>query len=178
MPAVKALLLKPGILLFVLLMLPVQLPVQAADPVSSHPLFKLERSKNANFIQYDAQVTPDGRLSKKDPVVGYWIRLAEQGQRKELTWTQRTFAFGFKTKLAKDRESLKMQMKLDLGAPILVVREGDSFRATVPIEGDPSWLEKIFIDSSRKGLSVDIRYVELFGTDRETGEARYQKIVP
>ena len=164
-----------AILILALLFAP--LLVQAETP-TRQDLFHIERSKNANIIQYDAQVGADGKLFKKEPVVGYWIRLAEEGQVMELSWVQKTFAFGFNAKPASDRESLVLEMKLDLGAPIRVIRDGDRFRATVPIEGSPSWLEKIYIDAERKGLSANIHYVEIFGTDRETGEARYQKIVP
>jgi hypothetical protein len=153
-------------------------PVLMAGETVRQPLFKIERSKNANIIQYDAQVAADGKLFKKEPVVGYWIRLAEQGQVMELSWLQRTFAFGFDAKLARDRESLELRMKLDLGAPIRVVRDGALFRATVPIEGKSSWLEKIYIDADRKGLSANIRYVEVYGRDVENGDARYQKIIP
>ena len=149
----------------------------AQDPVI-HPLFKIERSKNANIIQYDARSGADGSLMKKDPVVGYWIRLNEQGQRMELTWTQRTFAFGFKTRLAKDRQSAEVDMVADLGAPVSVIREGDIYRATAPIDGRTSYLEKIYIKASGKGIKVNVEYVETFGKDVETGEDRYQKIVP
>ena len=151
--------------------------LQAAD-AEIHPLFKIERSKNANIIQYDARSDPDGKLLKKDPVVGYWIRLAEQGQVKELTWVQRTFAFGFGTELARDRESAEVEMKVDLGSPISVSRFGDRFRATVPIDGKTSFLDRIFIRAYPKGIAVKVEYFELFGTDVETGEARYQKILP
>jgi hypothetical protein len=149
----------------------------AQDPVI-HPLFKIERSKNSNIIQYDARSGPDGKLLKKDPLIGYWIRHNEQGQRMELSWVQRTFAFGFKTKLAKDRESAEMEMAQDLGAPISVIRVGDVYRATAPLEGGTSYLDKIYIKASGKGIKVNVEYVETFGKDVETGEDRYQKIVP
>jgi hypothetical protein len=149
----------------------------AQDPVI-HPLFKIERSKNANIIQYDARSGPDGKLLKNDPIVGYWIRLNEQGQRMELTWVQKTFAFGFKTRLAKDRQSAEMDMVADLGAPVSVIREGDDYRATIPIEEKTSYLDRIYIKASGKGTKVDVEYVETFGRDMETGEERYQKIVP
>ena len=149
----------------------------AQDPVI-HPLFKIERSKNANIIQYDARSGPDGKLLKKDPIDGYWIRLNEQGQRMELTWVQRTFAFGFKTRLAKDRESAEMDMVADLGAPVTVSRHGDVFRATIPIEGRTSFLDRVYIKAHGKGIKVNVEYVETFGEDVETGEDRYQKIVP
>jgi len=151
--------------------------VLAQTPDRQH-LFKIERSKNANIVQYDAQVGPDGKLLKKEPVVAYWIRLAEQGQVQKLSWIQRTFAFGFKAKLDRTRETAELDMSGDFGRPIIVIREGDHYRATAPIDGSQSYLEKIFIQAHGKGISVTIEYIELFGKDMETGEARYQKFVP
>ena len=166
-----------GVLTAVLVLALVSTSLYAQDPVI-HPLFKIERSKNANIIQYDARSGPDGKLLKNDPIIGYWIRLNEQGQRMDLTWVQKTFAFGFKTRLAKDRQSAEMDMVADLGAPVSVIREGDDYRATIPIEGKTSYLDRIYIKASGKGTKVDVEYVETFGRDMETGEDRYQKIVP
>ena len=150
---------------------------QAETPTQQH-LFKIERSKNANIIQYDAQVGPDGKLLKKEPVVGYWIRLAEQGQVQELSWVQRTFAFGFDAKLDRNRERAELDMAADFGRPIIVIRNRDVYRATAPIDGSLSYLEKIFIQASGKGMSITVEYIELYGEDMETGEARYQKFIP
>lgn len=149
-----------------------------AATVTSQGLFHIARSKNANIIQYDAQVGTDGKLVKSEPVVGYWIRLAEQGQVKKLSWLQRTFAFGFRTKIGAGRESAKLTMKVDLGEPISIIREEDQYRATAPINGSPSYLEKIFIQASGKGMFVKIEYIELFGKDMETGESQQQQITP
>lgn len=149
-----------------------------AETLTNHPLFHIERSKNANIVQYDAQVAEDGKLFRKEPVVAYWIRLNEQGQKQELNWLQRTLAYGFKTDLDKSREVAEVNMKADVGQTIKVVRDGNRFRATIIIDGAPAYFEKMYIDSKRKGLSVDVYYVELFGEDIKTGEARYEKIVP
>ena len=153
------------------------LPVQAETPARQH-LFHIERSKNANIVQYDAQVGLDGKLFKKEPVVGYWVRLAEQGQVKKLNWIQRTFAYGFDTRLDESRESAGLNMKADVGREIDIVRNGDEYRATVMIDGALTYFEKMYIDASLKGLSLTVRYVELFGEDIQTGEARYEKFVP
>ena len=164
-----------AILMLALLCTP--LLVQAETPTRQH-LFKIERSKNANIIQYDAQIAPDGKLMKKEPVVGYWIRLAEQGQVQELSWVQRNFAFGFKAKLDSSREKVKLDMAADFGQPIFVIRNGDEYRATFSIEGSLSYLEKIFIQASGKGMRITIEYIEMFGVDVETGEASYEKFFP
>ena len=54
----------------------------------------------------------------------------------------------------------------------------DVYRATAPLEGRTSYLDKIYISASRKGLKIDVEYIEVFGKDVETGEDRYEKIVP
>jgi len=149
-----------------------------AETLTSHPLFHIARSKNANIVQYDAQVAEDGKLYKKEPVVGYWIRLNEQGQKQELSWLQRTFAFGFNAKADKSRESAVIDMKADVGEAIKVIRDGDKYRATITIDGAPSYFEKMYIDATRDGMSLDVRYVELFGKDMKTGEDRYEKLHP
>ena len=150
---------------------------QAEAPVYQH-LFHIERSKNANIVQYDAQLDADGKLDRKNPVVAYWVRLAEQGQVEKLSWIQKTFAYGFKARLGPGAQSAELDMKVDLGEPITIIRAGDQYRATAPLEDLPSYLEKIFIKASVKGLSINIDYIEFFGTDIKTGEKRYQKVFP
>ena len=164
-----------GLMMLALICFPALLP---AEPPDFQHLFKIERSKNANIVQYDAQLGPDGKLQKKEPVVAYWIRLAEQGQVEKLSWVQRVFAYGFKAKLDRDRETAALDMSADFGRPIIVIREGDQYRATAPIDGSQSYLEKIFIQAHGKGISVTVEYIELFGEDMKTGESRYQKFVP
>ena len=143
-----------------------------------HPLFKIERSKNANIIQYDARSGDDGKLLKKQPIVGYWIRLAEQGQVKKLTWLQKTFVYGFKTKLAKDRKSAEMNMVVDVGPPISVIRAGDRYRAIMSISGNEAYLDRVYVKSSKTVLGARVDYIEVFGKDIETGQDLYQKVTP
>ncbi len=83
------------------------------DEPDRDALFHIERNKNANIVQYDAQIKPDGMLYSKEPVVGYWIRLADQGQVKELTWIQKTFAYGFTVKLNKDENTATLDMVVE-----------------------------------------------------------------
>jgi len=75
-------------------------------PETRH-LFKIERSKNANIVQYDVQVTPDGKLYQQEPIIAYWIRLTEDGRKRELTFFQRKWSYGFKTKYDAVSEQLR-----------------------------------------------------------------------
>ena len=141
-------------------------------------LFKIERSKNANIIQYDAQIGADGKLYKREPIVGYWIRLAEQGQVKELNWIQRQFAFGFDAEYHQKIDSATINMVADIGQPIEVRHLNGKYRAVVKLDGKFSELDRIFIQAHGKGISVTVEYVEIFGNDLKTGEKTYVKIIP
>ena len=149
-----------------------------AQEISRQPLFKIERSKNANIVQYDAQVDADGNLLKKKPVIAYWVRLAEEGQVEELSWIQRQFIYGFNAQFDRSGETVQLDMKADVGREIAVVRDGGVYRATLMIDGSLSYFEKMFIDASRKGWKITVYYVELYGVDVRTGEARYEKFTP
>jgi hypothetical protein len=48
---------------------------------TTQPLFTIERSKNANVLHYEANLTAQGELDPKEPIVIYWIMKAEKGQR-------------------------------------------------------------------------------------------------
>jgi hypothetical protein len=162
-------------LIVILLLAPAMV---AATGLERQSLFKIERSKNANIIQYDAQIGADGKLYKKEPVIGYWIRLAEQGQVKKLSWVQRKFAFGFDTKFHQSSDSATINMVADLGQPIEVRHHDGKYRAILKLDDGESELEKIFIQAHGKGISVTVEYIEIFGNDLESGEKTYAKIIP
>ena len=166
--------LKSSFLIFALLFTPV---VIFAEQVGQ-PLFKIERNTNANIVQYDAQLGPDGKLYKKEPVVAYWIRLADQGQVMELSWIQKKFAYGFSAKYDKRSDSVTVDMAADIGRLIKVLHRGDSYQATTKIDGKPSRIVTIFIHATGKGMSTTVDYIELNGTGLDTGEETYERFVP
>ncbi len=141
-------------------------------------LFYIERNKNANIIQYDAQVTADGQLYSKEPVVGYWVRLAEQGQVKELIWIEKKFAYGFTTKLNKQKNTVTLDMVANLGRSIVVRQDGGDYRAVARIDGVDSYIEKIFIHATGKGTSTKVNYIELYGKAVNNGNDQYERFSP
>ena len=151
--------------------------IVAAD-VSQQSLFKIERNKNANIVQYDIVTTEDGRFRKKKPVVAYWVRLAKDGEIRELSWVQKRFAYGFKTKVDKAAESIELDMVADIGRPIFVERAGDAYRAWMQISGEDCFLEKMFIHSSGSGMSTKVNYIEMFGEEKDSLDACYEKLEP
>ena len=65
-------------------------------PAPNEPgqVFYLQRTSNANTVIYALNFDGTGKVDAQHPVDVYWRRYAEKGQRKELGFFERTFAFG------------------------------------------------------------------------------------
>ena len=154
------------------------LAAPAAAQVKTSPLFIIERSKNANVVHYDARLTADGKLDPKEPVIVYWVMLAEDGRRKELSWIEKKKAYGFEIEPDPSVKGYKMTLVADPQRPITVKQERDAVRAEGIIDGRPAVLEKMYIKASDGLTGPKVEYLELYGKDLQTGGKRYQKIIP
>ncbi|RZJ87626.1 MAG: DUF4833 domain-containing protein [Chryseobacterium sp.] len=67
-------------------------PIPTGDP---NQLFYLQRTSNSNTVVYGLNYK-NGALDPEEPVNAYWIRYADQGQKSDLTFLQRHFAYGIK----------------------------------------------------------------------------------
>jgi hypothetical protein len=154
-------------------------PVWAQKAESTRdPLFHIERSKNSNIVQYDAQLDENGNLHSKEPVTGYWIRHNEQGQVEKLSWAQKKLAYGFKIKLNSEKNTAKMDMAANLGRSITIKRADNDYKAVTDIDGVASYLDKIYIQSSGKGLSTKVDYIDLFGKSVTSQNDQYERFIP
>jgi hypothetical protein len=164
-------------LLALLVAIPVFPRMSAAEDFTIQRLFHIERNKNANIVVYDARVLPEGKLTKKDPVEVYWLKLAEDGERKKLKRIERKMAYGFKVRDQEDAQ-LRLDMKADIGRDIFVAAVQDTFRALIDIDGRRAVLNRIYIFAKEGGILPSVEYIEMFGVDLETGEERYEKYLP
>jgi len=158
------------------LIIPVFAQAEEEDTVV-HRLFHIERNKNANIVVYDALADADGNLIKKDPVIVYWLKLAEDGERKKLKSIERRMAYGFKIE-EREGNLLELKMKADIGRNLWVKSVDDVYKAFMEIDGHQAVVEKIFIFATEGGLIPSVDYIELFGVDVETGEECYEKFLP
>ena len=153
-------------------------PLPVADQGGDRPLFIIERSKNANVVHYDARLTADGKFDPKQPVVAYWIMLAEKGQREELNWVEKRKAYGFNIKPSPSGEGYRMTVVAAPTRPISVTKDGGAVHAEMDIAGQPAILDKMYINSTDGLLGPKVHYIELHGKDKKTGETRFEKVVP
>ena len=94
-------------------------PIPGTGP---NQLFYLQRQPNANTIIVDLNINK-GKVDIDNPVHVYWIKYENDGQKSELNWLQRTFAFGIQSKKISERayelnfvSYKKMKFNLELGA--------------------------------------------------------------
>jgi Domain of unknown function (DUF4833) len=154
------------------------LAAPAAAQMKTSPLFIIERSKNANVVHYDARLTADGNLDPEEPVIAYWVRLAENGRREELSWIEKKKAYGFTIKPDPSASGYKMSLVAVPGPQITVKKEKDTVRAEAVIDGRPTILEKMYINASGGLTGPNVHYIEVYGKDLQTGEERREKMVP
>src|SRR4030042_6244354 len=151
---------------------------KAAAQKKTQSLFIIKRSKNANVVHSDAQLTADGKLDSKEPVIAYWVMRAEDGRREELSWIEKKKGYGFDIKPAPSVNGYKMTLMAAPQQQITVKKAGDAIRAEMVIGGRLAVLEKIYINASDGLTGSKVHYIMLYGKDLKTGGKRSQKIVP
>jgi len=148
-----------------------------AKSSTAQPLFKIEQSESANFVQYDAQLTSAGTLDGAEPVVAYWIMGAEDGRREGLNLLEVTLAYGFKTSWDTDGDGVLVQLVSYPEKKLRVCRVNGSYRAEMVINGRLALLDRIYVKSVNGGILPRVEYLELYGNDLRTGRSLYEKVV-
>ena len=123
-------------------------------------LFVFERSTNKNYICYDVNIK-DGKLNTKEPVHAYWIRAEEGGEKKQLSYLQFNFAFGYKVD-SKKADEVTIHLTPYKNLPIRITKRGGKWIALVTMEGQEMVVSKFF--AQMKGESLTCLYVDVTGT--------------
>jgi len=144
---------------------------------STVPLFKIQRNTNANEVRYDLRLDDQGNVNLRNPIDSYWLLLASNGAREEITSFQRR-AYGFNF-----TQNAQGQMIMTLTAvrerPITVRKVGDTWKAEILINGKPAFLSSVFVESTSGFMGIPrVSYYILNGTDVVTGAEVSEKIIP
>jgi len=134
-------------------------------------LIYLQRTPNKNTIVCELNLAADGKLNADEPVHVFWIRYGEQGQRAELSFLQRNFAYGVKTRfLSKDRYELHFVSYKKLVMHLMKAAD-NKYHVFTAINQKEVILNRIFIKINPGGSfwSPNIEYIELAGIEPGTG---------
>jgi hypothetical protein len=149
---------------------------RALQALPSRELFTLARNKNANVVKYALRTARNGRLDSANPVEAYWLMLAEDGRREELTWTERQLAYGFSVS-APTSDGFMLHLTACSSRPLRVRAIDGSYRAELRIAKQPAFLRRIFVQTDNGALIPSVRYVEVSGLTA-SGQAVSERITP
>jgi len=132
---------------------------------NSRQLFYLQRTSNKNTLIYELNYK-NGNIDKEDPVHGYWIRYQEDGQKEELNFIQKTFAYGLKTKnIAENQYEIcfvsykKFKMYLRMGTDKL-------FHLYTNINQKTAELTSVYLKINGGAFwTPNIEHVDIYGID-------------
>jgi hypothetical protein len=141
-------------------------------------LFVIARSLNANVVHYEAQVSAAGELDRLRPLVAYWVMHAEDGQREELSWFERQFAYGWSVVSRGEPQRVELRLiAFPQRSLVMRVDASGGVRAEVRILGRTTALQRIFVQLADGG-GPTVRYIDLFGTEISSGRALRERVEP
>lgn len=140
-------------------------------------LFYLQRDPNTNTLIYALNIQKDGKPDKNQPIKIYWIRYSENGERKELGYIQRKFAYGLVTKPI-NQEQYEFRFVSHKSLIFYLKRSGDSaYQAEVSVNGKKISVKRLFIRIEGGSFWLpNVKYATIEGLDTESGKPVVEKI--
>ncbi|MDB5142196.1 MAG: hypothetical protein JWQ66_909 [Mucilaginibacter sp.] len=153
--------------------------VYPVPPVNSQSLFYVQRTSNTNTIVYDLNTGTDGKPDNDEPVKAYWIRYAEDGQKKDLSYIQRKFAYGLTAK-ALNNGNYDIRFVSYKKFPLTLMKTGDGkYHIFANIAQKRVIINRIFVKIDGGSFWLpNVTYVEVKGSDPITGREIVERFKP
>ncbi|WP_374951984.1 DUF4833 domain-containing protein [Mucilaginibacter sp.] len=152
-------------------------PVPPSDPSR---LFYVQRNPNTNTLVYDINIDKStGKPDKDAPIHPYWIRYNEKGQKEELNYIQRKFAYGLVSKpLGNDKYDIRFVSYKKFPLSLMKAADG-KYRIFATVNQKQIILNNIFIRIEGGSFWLpNVIYVEMKGTDPATGKEITERFKP
>ncbi len=139
-------------------------------------LFYLQRTSNTNTIVCELNRV-NGKVDTDDPVHVFWLRYTDNGQREELNYIQRKFAYGIKTtRLSQDKYELHFVSYKNYRM-VLMKNAANKYNVYGTINQKQAIVNRIFVKIKGGSLwSPNIEYVEVKGTDPVSGKEVVERL--
>lgn len=133
----------------------------------SNQLFYLQRDPNTNTIICQLNVDKHGVVNKDQPVNVFWIRYGDKGEKKELSYIQRKFAYGIISKnLGNDQFELRFTSHKKLPMYLNKSAVDKKYHVFATINNKKMQLERIFLRIEGGTFWFpNVKYVEIKGFD-------------
>ncbi|MHA4894971.1 DUF4833 domain-containing protein [Pedobacter sp. PWIIR3] len=144
----------------------------------NNQLFYLQRDPNINTLIYALNIKDNGDIDEKEPVSAYWIRYTEGGDKKDLSYVQKKFAYGVDSKvIGKDQFELRFVSHKKLPLYLLKSIVDKKYHVYVTVNNTKLLLDRIFVRIEGGSFWIpNVKYVELRGINQETNALVTERI--
>ena len=153
-------------------------PFQAL-PANIERLFYVQRTPNSNTIVYELNIDSDGKINEDEPVHPYWIRYHDKGEKADLNFIQRKFAYGVTSKpLGNGKFDIRFVSYKKF--PLTLMKGSDGkYHIFATISQHQLIVNRIFLRIEGGSFWVpNVRFVEFKGTDPATGKEVTERFKP
>ena len=165
------------------------IPKDSINPTDTFPtpsgnkkmMFFVQRTHNINTIVYELNYNADSTINTEKPIHPYWLRYADKGEVKELSYLQNNYAYGINSLLIdKEKQTFKLNFvsykKRDMY--LMKSKYDQKFHAYITIDGKLCSLERVFVKIEGGTFWVPhITYVLVVGRDNNNKKIT-EKIIP
>ena len=141
------------------------------------PLFRIERNKNKNIVQYDACLLQNNNVSESDPIHAYWV--LANGKKEELSLVESKEAYGIQSKEKLGENKFRVVLAALKDRSLIVQKMKAGYKAVTQISGELSILERVYVQSEERTVGLPkVQYVDLFGRSVKTNKPVKERITP
>ncbi|MDF1864229.1 MAG: DUF4833 domain-containing protein [Saprospiraceae bacterium] len=143
-------------------------------------LFFLQRNMNENTIVYDLNCLEDGTVNPKNPIDVYWMRYPgdKAPYRREITWIEKKFAYGYNSKQSKDGDGFEVELVSDDKRKIYLKRNTNGrYEPYMNINGKSCRLTNLYVYADLTNWWSDVIHVDIYGVDTLSGQEEYERFV-
>ena len=141
-------------------------------------LFKIERSRDADVVIYEANLMEDGSLNQKNPIIIYWKKFTINGKTEPLTKVQNSLSYGLKFLEVTSSETEFQLMAFEQSMTLRKNAKGD-YKVYARIGNQEMEVERIYVWFSNKSYWFPkVGRVELYTKTANTPEILAKVITP
>ena len=145
-------------------------------PMDEDLLFYIQRNQNQDTIVYSVNRTTGGLINSRLPMEAYWIKFTQGGIRRELNDLQNKLAFGYDADMI-SRDLFKFQFVAYPTMDLFIVRtKEERYEAHYRMNDRMVRLKHIYVYAVEFGVFPDVKYIEFYGEELNTGLDAYSKI--
>jgi phosphatidylglycerophosphate synthase len=154
-------------------------PIKFPTPKGiQNELFYLQRDPNTNTIIYELNINSAGKVNAEEPIKIYWLRYAEKGQKHDLSYVQRKFAYGVQSKaIGNDEFELRFVSHKKLPLYLKKSAIDKKYHVYIDANGQRIMLDRVFVRIEGGSYWIpNVKYVELKGTNSKTSNAVVERL--